>query len=118
MSLNNTSGQARRALNLFCRPNIECRAVSHPYHIQLLLGHADLRVTFERYVHLVDLAMADAVQTAEYRSGAEEHLSPAIAAQLVGVSKKTLRERFRAADDQFKLADVERLLRNDVGRFA
>jgi hypothetical protein len=92
--------------------------VSHPYHIQLLLGHADLRVTFERYVYLVDLVTADAVQAAEYRSEAEEHLSPATAAQLVGVSKQVLRERSRGADDKFRLVDVERLLRNDVGCFA
>lgn len=116
----NTKGQARRAISSFCRPGVEARAVSHPYHIQLLLGHADLRVTFERYVHLVDLAIADATQTAEYTSEVKEHLSQSIAAQLAGIGKKEFRERLSQSQrlsNKVRLYDVETLLRNQVGCF-
>lgn len=116
-----TGGQARRTLALFCRPGIETRAVTHPYHIQLLLGHADLWVTFERYVHLVDIAIADAVRIAEWGREEKEFLSHNVVAQIADSGKKELREQIthlQMPRGKVRLSDIEKLLRNRVGRYA
>lgn len=84
---------SRRALEMYGRPRVESRAVSHAYHIQLLLGHADLRVTFDRYVHVIDLACADAVWMADNRDGGEcgDSVRLIYAARLMGMDDKELR---------------------------
>ncbi len=58
-------------LKKFCREDIEKLVVSHPYHIQLILGHADLFVTFDRYIHLVELAVWHAVESCKAQKQSE-----------------------------------------------
>jgi AraC-like DNA-binding protein len=84
---------ARRALRMHCRPGIDARAVNHAYHIQLLLGHADLLVTFDRYIHLVDLALADAIWMFEHGQceDNQERMKLSVAARLAGMDIKQLR---------------------------
>jgi integrase len=86
-------GWARHALEMYGRPGVESRAVSHAYHIQLMLGHADLRVTFDRYVHVLDLACADAVWMAEnlHGYGHDDRMRLTHAARLIGTDERDLR---------------------------
>jgi integrase len=61
-------GWARWALEEFCRPEVEGRAVRHLEHVQAMLGHASVETTLEYYVHVADLVAADAVTCVESRS--------------------------------------------------
>jgi hypothetical protein len=80
----------RQLLIKFGRPSVEGRAVEFADDLRRLLGHASLEVTFERYVHLMDLVVADCISLAER----EEHplISTGSAAALVGVSSSALRQ--------------------------
>lgn len=105
---------AQRALASFCRPDIEARAVTHAYHIQLLLGHADLQVTFDRYVHLVDVAVADAVLAAENSTDgySTDTMTLSVAARIVGSDEKYVSEKIAARTRRRgkpTLAEVEKL---------
>nr|MBA3441426.1 hypothetical protein [Pyrinomonadaceae bacterium] len=44
----------------------EAKVVEHPFHLQLLMGHADIATTFGWYIHLFDVAVAHAVYWAEH----------------------------------------------------
>ncbi len=108
---------ARRALEMYGRPGIESRAVSHAYHIQLLLGHADLRVTFDRYIHVVDLACADAVMTAENRQACCHTMRLTHAARLIGMDDKELRSAVHESQRQnagLDLSAIRPLLRGRI----
>lgn len=84
---------ARRALAQFGRPEVEGRAVTHADDIRRLLGHADLEVTFERYVHVVDLIVADAVRLAE-ATGHSARLPLTTVARLAGTTPRAVRLKF------------------------
>ena len=105
---------ARRALRLHCRPGIDARAVNHAYHIQLLLGHADLRVTFDRYIHLVDLAVADAVWRFEHGQCEDdrERMKLSAAARLAGMDIKQLRSSI--PENKRTSSEVTLMRLNDV----
>jgi integrase len=105
---------ARRALRLQCRPGIDAQAVSHAYHIQLLLGHADLLVTFDRYIHLVDLALADAVWMFEHGQCEDkrERMKLSAAARLAGMDIKQL--RFGIPENKRANSEVTLMKLNDV----
>lgn len=115
-----SGGWARRALRAYCRLDVESRAVTHAYHIQLLLGHADLRVTFDRYIHVLDLAVADAVWMHEHRSDAPRIVLTA-AAQLAGMQLKQLRYELHLTGSsitEIPMNDLENLLRERLVRLA
>ena len=84
----------RGALYAFGRPDIEGRAVEHADDIRRLLGHADVGVTFERYIHILDLIAADAIRLAENHS-APPRMSITYAAHLIGVTDRAVRHRFK-----------------------
>lgn len=88
---------ARRALLSFGRPEVEGRAVEYADDIRRLLGHADLAVTFERYIHTLDLVTANAIALAESRSG-PCRITIAQAARLIGVTDRAVRQRFKVPE--------------------
>lgn len=90
---NQESDWARQALKQFARVEVEGRAVEYADDIRLLLGHADLEITFERYVHVIDLITADAVQIAE-SVNPPKFLSTTVVAALAGTSVRAVTERF------------------------
>jgi integrase len=92
-SKNQESNWARLALEQFTRANVEGRAVEYADDIRLLLGHADLEITFERYVHIIDLITADAVQIAE-SINSPAPLSTTVIAALAGTTVRAVIERF------------------------
>lgn len=83
----------RRALYSFGRPNVEGRAIEYADDIRRLLGHADLAVTFERYIHTLDIIAADAIQITEQISG-PQLVSIPYAARLLCISERAVRYRF------------------------
>jgi len=88
----NQSSYILRALKDYARPTVEGRAVPEAVFMQQLLGHADLRVTFERYIHLVELAGADAVHLSERSENYEgEKLNLQHIAKLLGMDAKLLK---------------------------
>lgn len=82
----------RKVLREFTRPEIEGRAVAHASQIALLMGHADARVSFDRYIHTLDLASADAVHRFEIQSPelTKEGFKNTIAFTLLGISENDL----------------------------
>jgi len=56
-----------KALFSLGRPDVEGQAVIYTDDVRRLLGHASLEVTFERYIHTVDLIAANAIHLAEQR---------------------------------------------------
>lgn len=87
------SNPARRALKQYARLEIEGRAVRNELVlIQQLLGHSDLRVTFERYIHFLELAGADAVWLYESDAAAPiDFVNVKVAASLLGMDEKLFR---------------------------
>jgi integrase len=88
---------ARRALYSFGRPNVEGRAIEYADDIRRLLGHADLAVTFERYIHTLDVIVADAVQITE-RTSEPQLVSIHYAARLLCISERAVRYRFHLGE--------------------
>ena len=85
----------RAALEKFTRNNVEGRAVPNENCIRLLMGHADLRVTFQRYFHLLELVGADAVCQAEHSSNyTPEYLKISSAATILGYDQNLLRSEY------------------------
>jgi integrase len=91
------NGWTRRALLNFGRSEIEGRAVDYADDIRRLLGHADLAITFERYIHTLDLVAANAIGLAESHSE-PRRVTIAQAAQLVGVTDRAVRQRFKESE--------------------
>lgn len=87
----------RNALLSFGRPEVEGRAVEYADDIRRLLGHADLAVTFERYIHTLDLITANAIGLAESRSEPPK-ITLSQAAQLIGVTDRAVRQRFKKTE--------------------
>lgn len=88
----NESSLVRRALKQYARPESEGRAVPELVFMQQLLGHADLRVTFERYIHLLELVGADAVWLYENDNAiAPDSVSLMFAANILGMDEKLMR---------------------------
>ncbi len=86
------SNPARRAFKQYTRQEIEGRAVlREPVLIQQLLGHSDLRVTFERYIHLLELAGADAVWLYENDAATTDFINVKVAANILGMDEKLFR---------------------------
>jgi site-specific recombinase XerD len=88
-----TNSWAQNALLEFCRPNIEGRAITYLDDIRSLMGHSSLDVTFDRYIHNLDLITADAVNL-NYFLGAPEKINVSVAANIAGVSDRELRRVF------------------------
>jgi integrase len=92
--------RARRLLREFYRPGIDGRAVSNLHDIQFLLGHADLKVTFERYIHILDLMQWDTVLQDEDRrrvdpvSDSRNFLTAGAALDLLGADSQVFRIHF------------------------
>lgn len=104
------SAWARTALHKFCRPAVEGRAVTYADDIRRLMGHASLTVTLERYIHLIDLILADAVRLGE-KSAPAFFMDVETAASLAGVTVREVRRRFpaelRAKSENKELAKIE-----------
>lgn len=107
----NQSNALREAFKHYARPEIEGRAAPKLVLIQQLLGHADLRVTFERYVHLLELAGADAVWLYENDAAATpDFINVKVAANILGMDEKLIRVEVgsltRGAVNLFEIAHL------------
>lgn len=82
----------RLVLREFARPEVEGRAVAHASQIALLMGHADARVSFDRYIHTLDLASADAIRRFESQSPelSKEGFKNAVAFRLLSTDSRSL----------------------------
>ena len=91
---NNTfPNRFRAAISKFTRIDVEERAVTNENNIRLLMGHADLKVTFERYFHLLELVAADAVfQTEHSPEYPRENLATTYVAALLGADLEPLQK--------------------------
>ncbi len=109
----NDDAWARDALQQFCRPNIEGRAVTYADDIRRLMGHASLTVTLERYIHVIDLITADAVRLGE-NSAPASLMDINAAANLAGVTPREVRRRFpvdlRLKSESREVAKIETTL--------
>lgn len=92
-AVNTDKTWARKALSQFCRPGIEERAVTIADDIRRLMGHASLEVTFERYIHTLDLVAADAVRLAE-EVNPKLYLNFNAAASLLKITTRQSRDVF------------------------
>jgi site-specific recombinase XerD len=91
----NDKGMIYRTLKKYARPEIEGRAVTSLIYLQQLLGHADLRVSFERYVHLLEFALADSVQLYEMDQSIQaEFLHKNQTAWFLGMNVESLNKEF------------------------
>ncbi len=92
-AVNKDKTWAKEALSQFCRSGIEDRAVTIADDIRRLMGHASLEVTFERYIHTLDLVAADAVRLAEHVNP-KLYLNSNAAALLIGITNRQARDVF------------------------
>jgi integrase len=106
---------ARQALHQFCRPEVEGRAITYLDDIRGLMGHASLDVTFDRYIHNVDLITADAVRAGEFLETPRK-INVGLAANLAGVTTRELRRVIPAADREKSDLD-KRMVEIDTEKF-
>jgi integrase len=116
--------RARRLLREFYRPGIDGRAVSNLHDIQFLLGHADLKVTFERYIHILDLMQWDAVLQDDDRrrvnpvADSRNFLSAGAALELLGADPQVLRNHFSGiiqGNRQIEFSAIEKIAVQRLG---
>ena len=98
-------------LRKFCRPEIEEAAATHPYHIQLILGHADLFVTFDRYIHLVEIAVWHALESWKTQ-GESEKIQRKFAAKLLRIDDQQLKSKLLKTNltDDLSLPEINKML--------
>ena len=79
--------------------------------MQQLLGHADLRIMFELYIYLVELAGTDAVHLSEREDQLEwESLNVRSAAAILGMDVKILADDLKSAlGDSISLIEAANL---------
>ena len=111
----------RAALANLGRETVEGRAVECADDVRRLLGHADLEISFERYVHAMDLLCADAILLSEHRVASNQNFSNLGSitihafARLIGVTVQAVRKRFSRDDsavgfDRVSLKQAEQWL--------
>lgn len=117
--LNEESAWARRTLLSLGRSDIEGRALNYMDDIRALMGHADIEVTLERYVHILELVCADATWLAQQGGKSEPAFISTLAlAKLYGTSSSWIRKKFtrdrrprqKPSPGKISLADAEQFL--------
>lgn len=83
---NQSSNKIHKTLNEYARPQIEGRAVTQLLYIQYLMGHADLRVTFERYIHFLEFVCLDSIIITESEKETSlDSMKSGLASNLLGM---------------------------------
>lgn len=102
-------------LKKYARPAVEGRAATDLIYLQQLLGHADLRVTFERYVHIIEFALADSVRLYEMNeANNRETLHKNKVAWLIGMDVEDLNRRLKLEPkDPVRIIDAARMATGD-----
>ena len=104
-------------LQKFCPPNQQTSFIKHPYHIQLILGHADLFVTFDRYIHLVEIAVWHLVENTRLQPSTET-LSPHSVANILRKDHEHLKIEWLKQNlpDEINLVKINDLLLKRIRR--
>lgn len=116
--LNIYPNRFRAAISKFVRPGIEERAVYNENDIRLLMGHSDLKVTFESYFHLLEIICADIVSQSENSSNNPIEYLPLIGtAKLLGTNPKSLLTQYSADIHSGKMLSLLRAAELSANRF-
>lgn len=117
-------GWARRALEKeYAGGVISDRTIKELDDVRVLLGHASLKITFERYVHLTDIIVADSIWQTEQlqiQTKTEPRISTIELARLAGTTDDAVYRKFQEKYDfspggqaaSISLFDAEEWLRS------